>query len=50
MLGKVFYLDGDEVYFKKCLNVYKKIGVLVYGIYCYEKKMFVFIEELFDKY
>lgn len=50
MFGKVLYLDGDEVYLKKCLNFYEKIGVFVYGIYCYEKKMVVLIEELFDKY
>ncbi len=47
---KVLHLDGDEAYLKKCLNVYKKIGVPVYGIHCHEKKMSASIEELLDKY
>lgn len=46
MPGKVLHLDGDEAYLKKCLNVYKKIGVPVYGIHCHEKKMSASIEEL----
>ncbi len=50
MPGKVLHLDGDEAYLKKCLNVYKKIGVPVYGIHCHEKKMSASIEELLDKY
>lgn len=37
--GKVLHVDGDPNYLKKCLSLYKKIGVPVLGIYCNEKEM-----------
>lgn len=50
MPGRVLHLDGDSAYLKKCLALYEKIGVPVYGIHCYEKKMSSVIEELIDEY
>ncbi|ALC83262.1 MULTISPECIES: sporulation peptidase YabG [Bacillus] len=50
MPGKVLHLDGDSVYLNKCLAVYEKIGVPVFGIHCDEKKMPLIIEGLLDKY
>ncbi|MGM7684076.1 sporulation peptidase YabG [Cytobacillus sp. Hm23] len=37
--GKVLHLDGDPLYLKKCLALYEKIGVPVFGIHCNEKEM-----------
>lgn len=48
--GRVLHLDGDPHYLKKCLNLYEKIGVTVYGIHCYEKEMPVRINALLDQY
>ncbi|WP_456279528.1 sporulation peptidase YabG [Bacillus sp. AK128] len=39
MPGKVLHLDGDPNYLKKCLSLYEKIGVPVYGVHCNEKEM-----------
>ena len=37
--GKVLHVDGDPNYLKKCIDLYKKLGVPVYGVYCNEKEM-----------
>jgi spore coat assembly protein len=37
--GKVLHLDGDPNYLKKCLALYEKIGVPVYGVHCKEIEM-----------
>lgn len=37
--GKVLHVDGDSNYLKKCLALYKKLGVPVYGTFCEEKEM-----------
>ena len=50
MPGKVLHVDGDPNYLKRCLALYKKIGVPVYGIYCKESEMAekvpVWVEEI----
>jgi spore coat assemly protein len=48
--GKVLHLDGDESYLNKCLAVYEKIGVPVFGIHCNEKEMPQRIGQLLDYY
>jgi spore coat assemly protein len=48
--GKVLHLDGDESYLNKCLAVYEKIGVPVFGIHCNEKEMPQRIGQLIDYY
>ena len=50
MPGKVLHLDGDPNYLKKCLIVYEKIGIPVYGIHCDEKEMPHRVERLIDYY
>jgi len=50
MPGKVLHLDGDASYLKKCLDVYERIGVPVYGVHCHEKKMPSVIDSLLDQY
>jgi spore coat assemly protein len=48
--GRVLHIDGDPNYLKKCLALYEKIGVPVYGVHCHEKEMPDRIDELLDKY
>jgi spore coat assemly protein len=48
--GKVLHLDGDPTYLKKCLSLYEKIGVPVFGIHCNEKEMSSKIGQLLDYY
>jgi spore coat assemly protein len=48
--GRVLHLDGDPNYLKKCLTLYERVGVPVYGIHCNEKEMPNKISELLDYY
>jgi spore coat assembly protein len=48
--GRVLHLDGDPAYLKKCLALYEKVGVPVYGIHCSEKEMPARIGQLIDYY
>jgi spore coat assembly protein len=50
MPGRVLHLDGDSDYLQKCMNVYEKIGIPVYGIHCNEKEMPNKIGSLIDQY
>lgn len=50
MPGKVLHLDGDPNYLKKCLTLYEKVGVPVYGIHCNEKEMPDKVGKLIDYY
>ncbi len=49
MPGKVLHLDGDPTYLKKCLDLYEKIGVPVYGVHCTEREMPERIGSLIDR-
>lgn len=42
------YVDGDFNYLCKCLLVYEKIGVFVYGVYCVELEMFEKVGKLIE--
>jgi spore coat assembly protein len=48
--GKVLHIDGDSQYLKKCLNLYQKIGVPVYGVHCDEKEMPHMAVRLVERY
>lgn len=50
MPGKVLHIDGDPTYLKKCLMLYEKVGVPVYGIHCNEKEMSTKVGQLIDYY
>ncbi|WP_243299352.1 sporulation peptidase YabG [Bacillus litorisediminis] len=50
MPGRVLHIDGDPSYLEKCLAVYQKIGVPVYGVHCAEREMPYRIDELLDQY
>lgn len=48
--GRVLHLDGDPAYLNKCLALYEKLGVHVYGIHCNEKEMHLRVADLLDYY
>ncbi|MBS4175780.1 sporulation peptidase YabG [Bacillus sp. FJAT-49736] len=48
--GRVLHIDGDPSYLKKCLDLYEKIGLTVYGVHCHEKEMPNQISYLLDQY
>nr|WP_211171216.1 sporulation peptidase YabG [Bacillus sp. DNRA2] len=48
--GKVLHIDGDPAYLKKCMLVYEKVGVPVYGVHCNEKEMPLKVGQLLDIY
>lgn len=48
--GKVLHIDGDPSYLKKCLMVYEKVGVPVFGVHCNEKEMQNKVGELLELY
>lgn len=50
MPGRVLHIDGDPNYLKKCLTLYERVGVPVYGIHCNEKEMPEKISSLLDYY
>ncbi|MGG1572725.1 sporulation peptidase YabG [Fictibacillus sp. NRS-1165] len=37
--GRVLHVDGDPLYLSKCLELYKRLGVPVYGIHLKETEM-----------
>lgn len=37
--GKILHIDGDALYLNKCLEMYKRLGVPVYGIYMKESEI-----------
>lgn len=49
MPGKVLHVDGDPNYLKRCLALYKKIGVPVYGLYCKETDMVTKVPALVEE-
>lgn len=37
--ARVLHLDGDKMYLKKCIDLYKRIGLQVHGLHVGEQKM-----------
>lgn len=50
MPGRVLHIDGDPNYLKKCLDLYERVGVPVFGVHCTEKEMPNKISGLMDYY
>lgn len=46
---KVLHIDGDRLYLKKCIDLYKKLGLQVHGVYMEENEITFHIEELLKK-
>ncbi len=34
--GKIFHIDGDEDYLRRCMNLYKKLNIMAYGVCLHE--------------
>jgi len=39
MPAKVLHLDGDQIYLRKCIHLYKQLGLQVHGMHLGEKDM-----------
>ena len=37
--GKILHIDSDPVYLKRCLSLYKSLGIYSYGVMCQEENM-----------
>ena len=46
--GRVLHIDGDPIYLKKCLDLYKKLGVPVQGYHCKESDLPQRVPELIE--
>jgi spore coat assembly protein len=47
--AKVLHLDGDQMFLKKCIELYQRVGLQVHGVHVNEKEMPVKIGELIRK-
>jgi len=47
--AKVLHLDGDQMYLRKCIELYQRIGLQVHGVHLNEKEMPNQIGELVQK-
>lgn len=46
---KVLHLDGDQIYLRKCIQLYERIGLQVHGIHLSEKEMPSEVSKLIEK-
>lgn len=47
--GKVLHIDGDEDYLKRCMNFYKKLNIMAYGLCLKESDVKTEIKDYLDK-
>ncbi|RKQ33021.1 sporulation peptidase YabG [Oceanobacillus halophilus] len=47
--AKVLHLDGDQMYLRKCIELYQRLGLQVHGIHIQEKEMPNKIGELIER-
>lgn len=47
--GKVLHIDGDQEYLERCLNLYKKLNIMCYGVCLHEEDIASQIEEYLQK-
>ncbi|WP_010094885.1 sporulation peptidase YabG [Ornithinibacillus scapharcae] len=47
--AKVLHLDGDQIYLRKCIALYQRLGLQVHGVHLQEKEMPYHIQELIEK-
>ncbi|MFB4168704.1 sporulation peptidase YabG [Virgibacillus sp. JSM 102003] len=47
--AKVLHIDGDRTYLRKCIELYKRMGLQVHGVYVNEKEMPFEIGTLIEK-
>ncbi len=46
---KVLHVDGDSIFLRKCIHLYKRLGLQVHGVYVSESEMPLKIKELTEK-
>lgn len=46
--GRILHIDGDPVYLQKCIDLYEKLGVPIYGVHMQEKEMPMQITSLLE--
>ncbi|SHG75451.1 sporulation peptidase YabG [Ornithinibacillus halophilus] len=47
--ARVLHLDGDQMYLRKCISLYQRLGLQVHGVHLHEKEMPLKIGELVQK-
>lgn len=47
--ANVLHMDGDQMYLRKCIDLYQRIGLQVHGVHIHEKDMPLRIGELVKK-
>lgn len=47
--GKVLHIDGDEDYLKRCMNFYKKLNIMAYGLCLKEESIKLEINDYLEK-
>lgn len=47
--AKVLHLDGDQIYLRKCIALYQRLGLQVHGVHLQEKEMPYHIQALIEK-
>jgi|SRR5690625_3242134 len=47
--AKILHLDGDQIYLRKCIQLYERIGLQVHGIHMKEKEMPSEIQSLIQR-
>ena len=47
--GKILHIDGDEDYLKRCMNFYKKLNIMAYGLCLKEADIKVEIDKYLRK-
>lgn len=48
MRGRVLHMDGDPYFLRKCIDMYERLGVPVYGVHISEKEMPEQVESLLE--
>lgn len=46
---RVLHVDGDAIYLKKCIHLYRRLGLQVHGLHIDEREMPLKIKELLEK-
>jgi len=47
--GKILHIDGDESYLKRCMNFYKKLNIMAYGLCLKENDIAIEIKNYLEK-
>ena len=47
--GKILHIDGDEDYLKRCMNFYKKLNIMAYGVCLKEDEIALEIKKYLSK-